>query len=151
MERTRKACSPLGRSSASTTTQRALIGGLEAVAAQTCNVQEHVSHAIVRDDEPEPPWEHLSNHLITPEICDDDCCRIAGNQITKRLAFPVRKPVPGPLGPIAYAAAMRTRTPAAKSGASSGRFANLSMLEDNIARTLEKNKIFFVAACANPL
>ena len=51
IERMRKACRPFGRCSASHDDARALIGGLEAVAAQARDVQQHVGHAIVRNDE----------------------------------------------------------------------------------------------------
>ena len=47
----RKACRPFGPGSTSQTTRDAFIGGLIAVAAQTGDVQQHVGHAVVGNDE----------------------------------------------------------------------------------------------------
>jgi len=60
------------------------IGGLIAIAAQARDMQEHIGHAVVRDDEPEPlghiePLDHAGN-------LDDGCCRIA-KQITIGFGF----------------------------------------------------------------
>src|SRR5262245_6280026 len=74
---------------------RPLMGSLESVATQAGHVQQHIGHAVVRDDEPEPlgdiePFDHTRN-------LDDRCCRIA-DQTVERIRFQ-HETCSWPLGP----------------------------------------------------
>ena len=65
IDRIRKTCKPLGRCKHFADDASTLVGGLEAVAAKTGNVQQHVGHAIVGDNE--------AKSLGDVEPLDDAC------------------------------------------------------------------------------